>query len=71
LTERDLRLTEENLRLAKEELDDNTLSLEELQIIEERKTLRWLWEKIREEQIAEGARNQDDQEPAAAGYSTS
>jgi hypothetical protein len=67
LTERHLRLTERNLRLAEEELDDNTLGLEELQIVEERQTLRWLWEKIREEQTAGWARNQDDQEPAVAG----
>jgi hypothetical protein len=34
--------TEENLRLAEEQLDQNTLGLEEGQIVEERKTLQWL-----------------------------
>jgi hypothetical protein len=34
--------TEENLRLAEQQLDQNTLRLEEGQIVEERKTLQWL-----------------------------
>ena len=34
--------TEENLRLAEQQLDQNTLGLEEGQIVEERKTLQWL-----------------------------
>lgn len=34
--------TPENLRLAEDELDVNTLGLEEGQIVEERKTLQWL-----------------------------
>lgn len=36
--------TAENLRLAEEELDMNTLGLEEAFIVEERKTLQWLKE---------------------------
>jgi hypothetical protein len=48
------RKTVGNLRLAKEKLDNNTLSLEEAQILEERKTLKWLWEGSLEAQVAEG-----------------
>jgi hypothetical protein len=34
--------TPENLRLAEEQLNLNTLGLEEGQVVEERKTLQWL-----------------------------
>jgi hypothetical protein len=62
LIEGDLRLTEGNVRLAEEELDHNTLGLKELQILEERKTIEWLREKIREERTVEGTRHEDGQE---------
>lgn len=39
---KEVALSAENLRLAEEELDLNSLGLEEGQIVEERKTLRWL-----------------------------
>jgi hypothetical protein len=42
---------EGNLRLAKKELNKNTLGLEEGQIVEERKTLQWL-----KDEFAEGKR---------------
>jgi hypothetical protein len=38
--------TEGNLRLAEKELDENTLGLEERQIVEERKTLQWLKDEL-------------------------
>ncbi|KAF8858140.1 hypothetical protein BDZ45DRAFT_408744 [Acephala macrosclerotiorum] len=41
--------TEENIRLAEKELDDNTLDLETRQIVEERKTLQWLKEELQQD----------------------
>jgi len=41
--------TEENIRLAEKELDDNTLDLETGQIVEERKTLQWLKEELQQD----------------------
>ena len=41
--------TEENIRLAERELDDNTLNLETRQIVEERKTLQWLKEELQQD----------------------
>jgi hypothetical protein len=38
--------TEGNLLLAEKELDENTLGLEERQIVEERKTLQWLKDEL-------------------------
>jgi len=42
--------TEENLRLAEAELNQNTLNLTEDRISEERKTLLWVREQIRNDQ---------------------
>ena len=48
--------TEENLRLAEKELDENTLGLEEGQILEESKTLQWLKDELRKEKERERQR---------------
>jgi hypothetical protein len=48
--------TEENLCLAEKELDENTLGLEEGQILEERKTLQWLKDELRKEKERERQR---------------
>lgn len=45
--------TEENIRLAEKELDENTLNLEIGQIMEERKTLQWLKEELQQENTLE------------------
>jgi hypothetical protein len=45
--------TEGNLRLAEKELDENTLGLEEGQIVEERKTLQWLKDELWKEKERE------------------
>lgn len=40
-------MTEENIREAEKELDENTLNLEAAQIVEERKSLQWLKDEMR------------------------
>jgi hypothetical protein len=47
--------TEENLRLAEKELDENMLGLEG-QIVEERKTLQWLKDELWKEKERESQR---------------
>jgi hypothetical protein len=41
--------TEGNIRLAERELDENTLGLEEGQVVEERKSLQWLKDELTKE----------------------
>jgi hypothetical protein len=48
--------TEGNLRIAEKELDENTLGLEEGQIVEERKTLQWLEDELRQQKERESHR---------------
>jgi hypothetical protein len=61
---RTIKNTKANLQLAEDELDKNTLGLEEAQIIEERKTLQWLWVEMLAERRGEGVVHRDEQEQA-------
>lgn len=44
---KDREQTEENIREAEKELDENMLNLEVRKIVEERKSLRWLKDEMR------------------------
>lgn len=55
LTVRKLERTEENVRLAEEELNENKFGFEENRITEERKSLQW----VREEMQRESCRNNE------------
>ena len=47
-----LEKTEENVRLAEEELDENRFGFEEDRITEERKSLQWVREEMQKEREA-------------------
>jgi hypothetical protein len=62
-----IRKTDGNLQLAEDELDNNTLGIEEAQIVEERKTLQWLQVGMLERGLAEVVVHRDEQEQVVGG----
>ncbi|RDL38630.1 uncharacterized protein BP5553_02970 [Venustampulla echinocandica] len=60
--------TAENMQLAREELDQNTLGLPEGMLVEERKTLEWVEEEFRDEQERERTLFRDSSGIGAAPY---